>query len=129
MADQSFRYLQPHKNEFTGLDTFPAPPSVTSVQMASDEVTALCAVTGQPDWYTVTITYRPDGRCIESKSLKLYLGSFRNRGVFGESFADQIARDVMEAAAPRWVRVTVVQKPRGGITITASAKLTGERAA
>jgi 7-cyano-7-deazaguanine reductase len=129
MADQSFRYLQPHKDEFKGLDTFPAPPSVTAVQMASDEVSALCAVTGQPDWYTVASTYRPDGRCIESKSLKLYLGTFRNQGVFGESFADKIARDVMEAAAPRWVRVTVVQKPRGGIAITASARLTKEHRA
>ncbi len=129
MADQSFRYLQPHKDVFRGLDTFPAPPAVTTVQMASDEVTALCAVTGQPDWYTVAIAYRPDGRCVESKSLKLYLGTFRNEGVFGESFADRIAHDIMAAAAPRWVRVTVVQKPRGGIAITASAKLTKERPA
>jgi 7-cyano-7-deazaguanine reductase len=129
MADESFRYLQPHKDEFRGLDTFPAPPSVTTVQMASDEVSALCAVTGQPDWYTVTITYRPDSRCVESKSLKLYLGTFRNQGVFGESFADRIAHDIMEAAAPRWVRVTVVQKPRGGIAITANARLTKEHPA
>jgi 7-cyano-7-deazaguanine reductase len=129
MPEQSFRYLQPHTDEFRGLDTFPAPSAVTTVQMTSDEVTALCAVTGQPDWYTVSITYRPDARCIESKSLKLYLGSFRNQGIFGESFADRIARDVMEAAAPRWVRVSVVQKPRGGIAITANARLTKERGA
>jgi 7-cyano-7-deazaguanine reductase len=129
MPDQTFRYLQPHKDDFHGLDTFPAPPSVTTVQMSSDEVSALCAVTGQPDWYTVSITYRPDTRCIESKSLKLYFGTFRNQGIFGESFADRIAHDVMAAAAPRWVRVTVVQKPRGGIAITASAKLTREQPA
>jgi 7-cyano-7-deazaguanine reductase len=129
MSDRSFRYLQPHHDTFHGLDTFPAPPSVTTVQMSSDEVTALCAVTGQPDWYTVQITYRPDERCIESKSLKLYFGTFRNEGIFGESFADRIAHDVMEAAAPRWVRVTVVQKPRGGIAITASAKLVREHPA
>jgi 7-cyano-7-deazaguanine reductase len=129
MPNQTFRYLQPHRDEFRGLDTFPAPPSITTVQMASDEVTALCAVTGQPDWYTVTITYRPDQRCIESKSLKLYLGTFRSQGIFGESFADRIAHDVMDAASPRWVRVTIVQKPRGGIAITASAKLTKEPSA
>lgn len=126
MTDQPFRHLKPHADVFAGLDTFPAPPRVTTVRMVSDEVTALCPVTGQPDWYEVTIAYRPDGRCIESKSLKLYFQQFRNEGIFGEAFAERVARDIMEACAPRWVRTTIVQKPRGGITITASAKIAKE---
>lgn len=129
METPTFRYLQPHRETFQGLDTFPAPASVMIVRMVSDEITALCAVTNQPDWYEVAITYRPDGRCIESKSLKLYFGTFRDACIFGESLADRVAHDVMEAAAPRWVRVTVVQKPRGGIGITVSAKLVKDGAA
>lgn len=108
------------------LEVFPAPPHVTTVVMSSDEVTSLCPVTGQPDWDTVTIEYAPDALCIESKSLKLYLWSFRNEGVFCESFADRIAMDVMAAARPHWCKVTVTQKPRGGITITATALVKAE---
>lgn len=126
MTGPTFRHLKPHPDIFAGLDTFPAPPAVTIVRMVSDEVTALCPVTGQPDWYEVAIAYRPDGRCIESKSLKLYFQQFRNEGIFGEAFAERVARDIMEACAPHWVRTTIVQKPRGGITITASAKIAKE---
>ena len=126
MTDHYFRHLKPHEDLFIGLDTFPAPSDMTVVRMVSDEVTALCPVTGQPDWYEVAITYRPDASCIESKSLKLYFQTFRNDGIFGEAFAARIARDIMEACAPHWVRTTVVQKPRGGITITASAKVVRE---
>ncbi len=126
MTERHFHYLKPHDDTFKGLDTFPAPSGVTVVRMASDEVTALCPVTGQPDWYAVTIAYRPDQSCIESKSLKLYFQTFRDTGIFGEAFAARIARDVMEACAPHWVRTMVVQKPRGGITITACAKVVRE---
>ena len=126
MSEQAFRHLKPHADAFAGLDTFPSPPGVTIVRMVSDEVTALCPITSQPDWYEVTIAYRPDARCIESKSLKLYFQTFRNAGIFCEAFAERIAHDIMEAAAPRWVRTTVVQKARGGITITASAKVVKE---
>jgi 7-cyano-7-deazaguanine reductase len=126
MTVQQFRHLKPHATEFAGLDTFPAPPGVTVVRMVSDEVTALCPVTGQPDWYEVAIAYRPDAMCIESKSLKLYFQTFRDQGIFCEAFAEQIARDVMEACAPRWVRTTIIQKARGGISITATAKVVKE---
>lgn len=128
MTDQPFRYLRPHDEEFSGLDTFPSPAAVVLVEMISDEVTALCPMTNQPDWYEVKIAYRPDALCIESKSLKLYFVTFRNTGIFGEAFAAQIAEEVMAAASPRWVRVTVTQKPRGGITIAASAKMVKDAA-
>lgn len=105
------------------LDTFPKPAGVETVVMESDEVTSLCPVTGQPDWETVTIEYAPDQACIESKSLKLYLWSFREEGVFCEALAAQIANDVAAACRPFWVKVTVTQKPRGGIKITATARV------
>ncbi len=105
------------------LETFPSPGSVERVKMTSDEVTAMCPVTGQPDLYTVDIDYRPGERCIESKSLKLYLQSFRNEGVFCEDLADTILRDVAHAVSPVDCTVTVVQKARGGISIQATARL------
>jgi 7-cyano-7-deazaguanine reductase len=106
---------------YAGLETF-ANPGVARVEMVSDELAAVCPVTGQPDQYTATIEYEPDGACIESKSLKLYLMRFRNEGHFCEALAVRIRDDVAEALAlPRErVRVTLVQKPRGGITISAS---------
>ncbi len=103
------------------LETFPAPAHMAKVTLSSDEVTSLCPITGQPDWETVTIEYQPDQACIESKSLKLYLWSFREEGAFCEALAAQIASDVFTTARPLWCTVTVHQKARGGITITAVA--------
>ncbi|MDI6816288.1 MAG: preQ(1) synthase [Actinomycetota bacterium] len=104
------------------LETFEKPSSVHTVILQSDEVTSLCPVTGQPDWETVTIEYAPDKLCIESKSLKLYLWSFRDEGCFCESLADKIANDFYAACNPFWCKVTVIQKPRGGIEITSVAE-------
>lgn len=105
------------------LETFPAPASVTKVVLESDEVTSLCPVTGQPDWETVRIEFEPGDLCIESKSLKLYLWSFREEGVFCEALAAQIAKDVFDTIRPKSVTVSITQKPRGGITISAEATL------
>lgn len=101
------------------LDTFPAPAGLDAVTMTSDELTALCPVTGQPDFYTVTIEYVPGPLCIESKSLKLYLWHFRDQGVFCEQLAVDIRDKVVATIQPRACTVTLVQKARGGITITA----------
>jgi len=109
------------------LDVFPKPLGVESVVLKSEEVTSLCPVTGQPDWETVIIEYAPAELCIESKSLKLYLWSFRNEGVFCEALAAQIAGDITSACKPYWCKVTVVQKPRGGISISATAAASQER--
>ena len=103
------------------LETFMMPPNCTQVEMASDEVTAVCPVTGQPDWYTVQISYIPLSKCLESKSLKLYLQSFRNEGIFCENFASRIADDLFNILEPAGVQVTVTQKPRGGVMISATA--------
>jgi 7-cyano-7-deazaguanine reductase len=103
------------------LEVFSAPPHVKNVVLECDEVTSLCPVTGQPDWETVRIEFEPDEYCIESKSLKLYLWSFREEGAFCEELAARIAMDVYEACKPHRVTVTITQKPRGGITISATA--------
>lgn len=98
-----------------------AAPDVQSVTMEATEFTALCPRTGQPDFGTVTIEYIPAALCIESKSLKYYLWSYRNEGVFCESIAAQIADDVVYAIQPKAVEVEVTQNIRGGIGIVARA--------
>lgn len=109
-------------NDIAGkLDTFEAPEYVTNVLLTSDEVTAVCPVTGQPDQYTVTIDLVPNGLLIESKSLKLYLQSFRNEGVFCEALSTRIASHIMEQTTAISVTVKVTQKSRGGISITAES--------
>ena len=107
---------------YAGLETFPN-PGVASVDLTSDELIAMCPVTGQPDMYIAQIEYQPDRLCLESKSLKLYLNAFRNEGVFAEALAVQIRDDVAAAVElpAEKVRVTLEQKSRGGITITATA--------
>ena len=107
---------------YAGLETFEN-PGVSHVEMRSDEFTAVCPVTGQPDLYVATIAYEPDRLCLESKSVKLYLASFRNEGAFCEALAVRIRDDVAEALelAAEKVNVTLEQKARGGITITARA--------
>jgi 7-cyano-7-deazaguanine reductase len=107
------------------LETFPTPTHVMQITLRSEEVTSLCPITGQPDFETVTIDFEPAGLGIESKSLKLYLWSFRDEGIFCEALAAQIADDVMAAAGPRRCTVTVEQRPRGGISIRAVAERTG----
>ncbi len=107
---------------YAGLETF-SNPGVSHVDLTSDELTAMCPVTGQPDMYVAQIEYWPGKLCLESKSLKLYLTSFRNEGVFAEALAVKIRDDVaaaLELPAEK-VRVTLEQKSRGGITITAVA--------
>lgn len=106
---------------YAGLETFEN-PGVTRVEMTSDELTAVCPITGQPDMYVVTIDYAPGRLCLESKSLKLYLARYRNEGAFCETLAVRIRDDVAEALELEAgdVTVTLRQKARGGITIAAT---------
>lgn len=120
---EKLKALGQSKAKFDKLETFDTPEGVVIVTCATDEVTALCPVTGQPDWYQVSITYYPNKKCVESKTLKLYLQSFRNAGHFCENFAAIIAADIMKSLEPHSVVVNVTQKPRGGIGIKASAHL------
>ena len=91
------------------------------VRFECPEFTSLCPITSQPDFGTITIEYVPAERCLESKSLKLYLFSFRNYGGFGEAIVNRILEDVVAAAAPRRATVTGRFTPRGGIAIEVTA--------
>ena len=104
------------------LDVFDKPDRVTIVSMVTDEFTSMCPITGQPDYGKVTIEYIPHRFCIESKSLKLYLLKYRNEGHFCEALSEEILMDVMKFAKPAFARVTVEQKPRGGVGITATSE-------
>jgi len=106
------------------VEVFPAPANVSVVRFTNDELNSMCPVTQQPDLSHVVIEYAPDQWCIESKSLKLYLWSFRDRAVFAEALAAEIAGEVMTTASPTWVKVTLTQRPRGGIEVQAIAELT-----
>ncbi|HSB87554.1 MAG TPA: preQ(1) synthase, partial [Ilumatobacteraceae bacterium] len=99
------------------VEVFPAPPNVTEVRLTTDEVASMCPVTHQPDLSRVVIEYRPNEWCVESKSLKLYLWRFRDRPVFAEALAAEIAGEVMLTAKPHSVTVTLTQRPRGGIEV------------
>lgn len=128
---EGFEHLKP-KNEYRYeepdagiLETFDSPDNLSEVTYRSDEVTALCPITGQPDYYVVEIMLYDNSKCLESKSLKLYLGSFRSHGGFGEALATRIAEDVAHVIAPGGVRVIVTQKPRGGISIVSTASRFG----
>jgi 7-cyano-7-deazaguanine reductase len=105
------------------VEVFPAPEHVTTVRFTNDELTSMCPVTEQPDLSTVVIEYEPDRWCVESKSLKLYLWGFRDRAVFAEALAAEIAGEVMATASPRWVKVTLTQRPRGGIEVQAVSEI------
>ena len=114
---------RPVRGPRRSLECFPAPAGCTLVRFTTDELTSLCPVTGQPDFSSVLIEYEPGLRCVESKSLKLYLWSFRDRAAFAEALAVEIAEEVARAAEPRRVRVVLTQHVRGGIAIEATADL------
>ena len=106
------------------VEVFPAPAHISTVRFTTDELASVCPVTNQPDLSHVVIEYAPDASCIESKSLKLYLWGFRDRPVFAEALAVEIAQEVMTSARPHHVTVTLTQRPRGGIEVQAVAELT-----
>ncbi len=95
----------------------PHPDTLYLARFAVPEFTSLCPVTGQPDFAHLVIDYAPQDWLIESKSLKLYLGSYRNHGAFHEACTVSIAKKIVEIAAPRWLRIGGYWYPRGGIPI------------
>jgi len=87
------------------------------VRFTAPEFTSLCPVTGQPDFGTLVLDYAPAEWIVESKSLKLFLQSFRNHGAFHEDCTLQVAKRVIEAISPRWLRIGGYWNPRGGMPI------------
>jgi len=114
---------QPVRHALEHVEVFPAPDDVSVVRFTTEELASVCPVTEQPDLSRVVIEYEPDGHCIESKSLKLYLWRFRERPIFAEALAAEIAREVMATARPRWVKVILTQRPRGGIEIEVTSEI------
>jgi 7-cyano-7-deazaguanine reductase len=124
MTEHEFKKLgRPLNQPSKELETFPKPASVTRVSFTSDEVTSFCPVTEQPDFNTVMIEYHPDELCVESKSLKLYLWTFRDERIFGEGLAHTIAQDLHQALRPFYTKVTLTQNIRGGLQMTAVAEI------
>jgi 7-cyano-7-deazaguanine reductase len=102
------------------LETFPNqhPGQRYTVTLVCPEFTCICPITGQPDFATITIRYVPAQRIVESKSLKLYLWSYREEGTFHEHVTNQILNDLVEALDPIYCHVTAAFNVRGGISIT-----------
>jgi len=102
--------LETFANQFPGREY--------TIEIVCPEFTSLCPKTGQPDFGTITFIYTPADRCVELKSLKLYLQRFRNEGVFYEHIVNRLLDDFVSACRPRRCRVAGAFTPRGGITTT-----------
>ena len=112
--------LKPNKT----LETFPNPTPRRDyrIHMEIPEFTCLCPKTGQPDFAMLVLDYVPDKRCVELKSLKLYIWSYRNEGAFHEAVTNRILDDLVAAARPRFMRLTARFYVRGGIFTTIVAE-------
>jgi len=92
------------------------------VDLSTDEFTCICPKTGLPDFAVLNIHYKPAAKCLELKSFKYYLISYRNVGIFHEHLTNKILDDIVKACHPRYAKVEVVMKPRGGIATTVTAE-------
>ena len=113
MKKQRFKKIETFKNSHSDRDY--------EIEMECPEFTNLCPKTGQPDFADLEINYVPDELCIELKSLKLYLWSFRNEGAFHEKVINDILDDLVMVCSPRWMEVVGAFNVRGGIHTTVSA--------
>ena len=113
--------LETFENEFPQRDY--------RIEIVCPEFTSVCPKTGQPDFGTLTFTYVPDRRCVELKSLKLYLQQFRNEGIFYENVTNRILDDLVAVLQPRWAELRADFRPRGGITTRVVASYTVSNAA
>ena len=109
----------------TVLETFenPNPQRDYTIEIVCPEFTSVCPKTAQPDFGTLTITYVPDAKCVELKSLKFYLQQYRNQGVYYETLTNQILDDLMAVLRPRRMTLTAAFTPRGGITTTVTVSV------
>ena len=106
------------------LETFANPQAARDyrIHMEIPEFTCLCPQTGQPDFATLYLDYVPDRKCVELKSLKLYVWSFRDKGAFHEAVTNRMLADLVRATRPRFMRLTARFNVRGGITTTVVAE-------
>jgi 7-cyano-7-deazaguanine reductase len=116
---------QPSKH----LETFPnpKPKRAYTIRIEAPEFTCLCPKTGQPDFATILLEYIPDQLCLELKSYKLYLWSYRNEGAFHEAVTNQILDDLVAACKPRWMKIEARFNVRGGIYTTVVAEYSPPR--
>lgn len=105
----------------------PRPGRDYTITIRVPEFTSVCPKTGQPDYGTITIEYIPNKTCIELKSLKMYMQSYRNQGVFYECLTNDILDDLVKACKPRWMKVTSQFTPRGGITTDVTVQYHAEK--
>ncbi|HEV3025240.1 MAG TPA: preQ(1) synthase [Pirellulales bacterium] len=110
MSDSFRSVLETFANEF--------PQREYTIEIVCPEFTSVCPKTGQPDFGTLTFTYVPAAKCVELRSLKLYLQQFRNEGIFYEHATNRILDDLVVVVEPRWMQLTAAFTPRGGITTT-----------
>lgn len=110
MATQSSKNLDTFENPRLGRDF--------TIRINIAEFTCLCPITGQPDFATITIEYVPNKQCVELKSLKLYMWSFREQGAFHEAVSNEILDAIVQAIAPHFIRIRAVFNVRGGIYTT-----------
>ncbi|HOD12973.1 MAG TPA: preQ(1) synthase [Candidatus Omnitrophota bacterium] len=92
------------------------------IDLSTDEFTCICPKTGLPDFATIKVWYKPGKKCLELKSFKYYLMFYRDIGIFHEHLTNKILDDVVNACQPRWAKVEVVMKPRGGIQTVVAAE-------
>lgn len=114
-SDTKYKYDKPNAKL---LETFESPFNENcgcTIEIVATEFTSLCPKTGQPDFGTIRIEYEPSAKCVESKSLKLYLGSYRMHGAFHEACVNQIATDLINILEPTQIKVTGEFMRRGGI--------------
>ena len=118
MPVPSRELLETFENQFPSRDY--------TIEIVCPEFTSVCPKTGQPDFGTLTITYTPAARCVELKSLKLYLQQFRNEGIFYEHATNRILDDLVAVVQPRWMELRAAFTPRGGIATTVTAEFVAE---
>jgi len=108
MAENARNLLETFENQFPGRDYV--------IEIVCPEFTSVCPKTGQPDFGTLTFTYTPDRKCVELKSLKMYLQSFRNEGIFYENVTNRILDDLVAVLSPRQMKLVAAFTARGGIS-------------
>jgi 7-cyano-7-deazaguanine reductase len=114
VSDNFRKTLETFPNQYPGRDY--------SIEIVCPEFTSVCPKTDQPDFGTLTITYTPEAKCVELKSLKLYLQQFRNEGMFYETVTNRILDDLVAVLAPRRMKLVAAFTPRGGISTNVTAE-------